>query len=360
MRNLMIALAAFTFIVFSPQVMQAAVTAANVFVTGVLPALFPMMILNGLSAAGADAQPPGRTAAITVLFAFGAGSPASAQRLSAAAPSLTRAGLYGLAAATGVMSPMFIVGTLAMKTGLSRALWGVLICHWLGALTVGIICWGWMKRREGRAAAQAESGRAKLRRDQPCGKQGCKAAPAPRSQQPVQLPRQSIIAALPAAVGGAAQALLSVCGAMMLFSILAAVMRSMLCLAMPNWVAAHEALLAVVWAIMEIGGGGCAVIDAFPLPPLALLCGLCSFGGLSIWMQNLLFIGKIIRPGRLLLLRALHGAVSYGLCRVWFMLVPEWQTVFQTEKIIMTYDGRYLLALTLCLMTLACLRRASP
>ena len=71
---------------------------------------------------------------------------------------------------------------------------------------------------------------------------------------------------------------------------------------------------SVLWAMLEIGSGAKAVIDAFGTPPTALLCGLCSFGGLSIWLQNLLFVGESIRPVRLLGMRALHGAVSYSLC----------------------------------------------
>ena len=64
--------------------------------------------------------------------------------------------------------------------------------------------------------------------------------------------------------------------------------------------------------MLEIGGGAKAVIAVLPDP--ALLCALCSFGGLSIWLQNLLFVGESIRPVRLLCMRALHGAVSYAVC----------------------------------------------
>ena len=65
-----------------------------------------------------------------------------------------------------------------------------------------------------------------------------------------------------------------------------------------------------------------ALLDASAAPDLPLLCALCSFGGLSILMQNLLFLGKSIRPGKLLLLRLLHGAAAYGVCRMLVRLFP--------------------------------------
>ena len=71
-----------------------------------------------------------------------------------------------------------------------------------------------------------------------------------------------------------------------------------------------------------MGGGAHALLDASAAPDLPLLCALCSFGGLSIWMQNLLFLGKSIRPGKLLLLRLLHGAATYGICGLLVRLLP--------------------------------------
>ena len=51
--------------------------------------------------------------------------------------------------------------------------------------------------------------------------------------------------------------------------------------------------------------------------------GFTSFGGLSILMQNLLFLGKSIRPGRLLACRLLHGAAAYGICGLLVRLFPS-------------------------------------
>ena len=202
----------------SDTVLNAVNGAAGVFVRSVMPALFPMMVLNGLSA-----RLSGREKRwMTVGFCWLAGSPASAQRL--------------------------------------EGLW--------------------------------ERG---------------------------ELPERAL---LPDSLRQAGTALLSVCGAMMLFSILAAFFRQGLSALLPGWAADHPEIPALLWALLEIGGGAHALLDVSPTPDLPLLCALCSFGGLSIWMQNLLFLGKSIRPGKLLLLRLLHGAAAYGVCRMLVRLFP--------------------------------------
>ncbi|MDD3333919.1 MAG: hypothetical protein PHI98_00235 [Eubacteriales bacterium] len=336
----MIVLAAL-FILFSPQVMAAATTAAQVFVSGVLPALFPMMILNGLSVAlkGEQRDAPGREILTTILFAFAAGSPASAQRLTGIAYRLTRPGRYAMAAATGVMSPMFIVGTLAVHTGQHHASWIMLTAHWLSALLTGWGCRVWLQRT----------------------------APLPKPTKDEPLPPQegkqlSLAAALPGAVSAAAQALLSVCGAMMLFSIVACLLKAMLALLFPGWVAANAKLLSIVWALMEIGGGSFAVLDAFHAPPFALLCALCSFGGLSIWLQNLLFFQNRINPAKLLLIRGLHGVTAYGLCTLLFRLFPQAQAAFspQGASILFCSSRALILTAALALLCLPNRRRSCP
>ena len=99
---------------------------------------------------------------------------------------------------------------------------------------------------------------------------------------------------------------------MMVFSVAASLVRSALALIFPIWTAQHADWLAVLWGVMEIGGGSSAVIGAWQ-EPHALLSALCGFGGLSIWLQNLLFLENSIRPARLLCMRAVHGAVCYAL-----------------------------------------------
>lgn len=257
MKAAMVFLCAIGLLLGAQWAMDAAREAAQVFVDGVLPALFPMMVLGRLAGGG-------KSALGDVAFGWLAGSPAAAQRA---------AGRDWLLAITGVMSPMFFLGTLTRWTGNAGLCLWMLIMHWAGA------------------------GIASLFRV--------------RCALPSQKP-ESAPCTLPQAVSQAASSALSVCGAMMLFSIAAAFLRQMLCGAL------SPKALAVLWALLEIGGGAHAVVEAFPDPPWALLCALCSFGGLSIWLQNLLFLDKSIRPAKLLVVRALHGAVSYGLMRLYF------------------------------------------
>lgn len=280
----------------SDTVLNAVNGAAGVFVRSVMPALFPMMVLNGLSA-----RLSGREKRwMTVGFCWLAGSPASAQRLEGLRErgELPERALLPLAAATGVMSPLFFVGSLGSRLPNPAGGWLLLTAHWLGALAAaGLI------HRLSRRFSSME-----------------KAEPVRPEERTAG--RASLLAALPDSLRQAGTALLSVCGAMMLFSILAAFFRQGLSALLPGWAADHPEVPALLWALLEIGGGAHALLDVSLTPDLPLLCALCSFGGLSIWMQNLLFLGKSIRPGKLLLLRLLHGAAAYGVCRMLVRLFP--------------------------------------
>lgn len=280
----------------SGTVLDAVNGAAGLFVRSVMPALFPMMVLNGLCA-----RLGGREQRwMTVCFCWLSGSPASAQRLEGL---WERGGLAGrellpMAAATGVMSPLFLVGSLGGHLPNPAGGWLMLTAHWLGALAAAGLAHGLNhlpRWREADAALPEEH----------------------HLTEPV-----SLLAALPDSLRQTGPALLSVCGAMMLFSILAALFRQGLSALLPGWAASHPELPAIFWAVLEVGGGAHALLDVSPTPDLPLLCALCSFGGLSILMQNLLFLGKSIRPGRLLACRLLHGAAAYGICGLLVRLLP--------------------------------------
>lgn len=259
---------------FSDTVMRCAHSAAQVFASGVMPALFPMMVLSRLLPVSQN-QSERRTFCYSAVFACLSGSPASAQR--AAALPLSRMAFEKLLCASGLMSPLFFTGTLAHWCE-SPALGGkMLLAHWISAWMAA-----WLWRAPSAPIAETVSSAA--------------------SERPT----------LARAIRSSAQALISVCGAMMLFSIAAGVLAEALTLILPRWTQTHAAWFAVAWAMLEIGGGAKAVVDAFPTPPGALLCALCSFGGLSLWLQNLLFVGEKIRPAKLLGMRALHGALAYG------------------------------------------------
>ncbi|MBP3541550.1 MAG: hypothetical protein J6K72_07045 [Clostridia bacterium] len=273
-------------LLFSGECMAAAVDTAAVFAKSVLPALFPMMVLSSLLGALPGGRGPRWMIFLeTVCFCFLSGSPASAKRVTELRQkderfSCLTAEMMGFC---GVVSPLFFLGTLQSRLPQGSGLM-LLLCHWMAALLTGLLLWRMDRQRRIARTVRETS-----------------------PEEPV-----SLLTVLPRAIGQSMQSLLMVLGAMMLFGILAALSRSLVSrLLPPAW--QKPELFAVLWAVMEIGGGGLAVADAFPAP-LPLLCGLCSFGGLSIWMQCLLFIGKEIRPGKLLLIRLLHGAMGYLLC----------------------------------------------
>ena len=283
----------------SDTVLDAVNGAAGLFVRSVMPALFPMMVLNGLSEhlGGQEKR------WMTVCFCWLSGSPASAQRLEGLWKRGEVAGreLLPMAAVTGVMSPLFFVGSLGSRLPGTAAGWLLLAAHWLGALAAAGLAHG-LNHLSRRKTADA-------------------ALPEERALRPAE--PVSLLEALPDSLRQTGPALLSVCGAMMLFSILAALFRQGLSALLPDWAAAHPEFPAILWAVLEIGGGAHALLDVSAAPDLPLLCALCSFGGLSILMQNLLFLGKSIRPGKLLLVRLLHGAAAYGICGLLVRLFPS-------------------------------------
>ncbi|MEG0492294.1 MAG: hypothetical protein RR696_03760 [Clostridia bacterium] len=310
MNGLCVGLCVALLMCFSETAMQSAQAAAMVFAQSVMPALFPMMVLCGLLLPKQQRNPArlrqGQFWGL-LFFSFAAGSPASAKRVR----QLSQAGLVQreqmlpLLALTGVMSPMFFVGTLSGWTGLPTAAWTMLGLHWASALLAGGGCFLYQRFKN--------------------NAKGLRAAPQAEGAEKItnaNATENSVMSALPAAITSAAQALLAVCGAMMVFAIVVGVLRAALAAVLPQWTAAHGPFLAVLHALLEIGGGAAELLSSFEAPPLPLLCGLCSFGGLSIWLQNLLFVGECVRPAKLLLLRALHGALAYGLCRLFLGCFP--------------------------------------
>lgn len=271
-------------LVFSDAAMDAARTALKCFGTGVLPALLPMMMLGKILPNRTKSEHSAGSIWLgSVFYAFAAGSPAAAQRAAGVRHALSGKVWECLLCLTGVMSPMFFTGTLAQWLGSAQDGWTLLGLHWLGALIAA-----------GLWALCA-----------PCGNEK---APEASDEQPERI-------SLPAAIAQSAQSLLCVLGAMMVFSVAASLLKSVLGVMFPAWTARHADWLAVLWAVMEIGGGSNAVIGAYEAPH-AWLSALCGFGGLSIWLQNLLFLDGKIRPAKLLGMRAVHGAACYVLVKI--------------------------------------------
>ena len=292
-------------LLFSAQTMLAVQQAAQVFVQSVMPSLFPMMILGNLITSCMPLLCSRTGICIfQIMFGFCAGSPASTRQLTALAEqqTLSLVTYRVLLCMSGVMSPMFFTGALASRMG-KQAAWLMLCCHWAGALMTGLLYIGLHRARKHHTPTltlhNAASTAATADQHQ--------ALPTKKSSSP------SIAAVLPTAISNTALALLSVLGAMMTFSFLAAVFRALLAQLFPEWTATHGAWLAVGWSLMEIGGGAMALLDSLPAAPPWLVCALCSFGGLSIWLQNLLFLSPKIHPAELLGFRALHGVLA-GIC----------------------------------------------
>jgi len=313
-------------LIFSAPAMEASRQAALVFVQSVMPSLFPMMVLCHL-VEKLPAKKGSRHVEMmeTIAFCLLSGSPASAKRVHAFVQNdehFTRNALP-MMGFCGVMSPLFFLGALQshLPKGVGLML---LICHWLGAALTG-------------AAAMLLCCRAKnpprLRDASSLTKDVSTDLPA----RPETLP---LLRSLPGAIAAAMQGLLAVLGSMMLMGIVCAILRRLLCLALPaGW--QSPGFFAVIHGLMEVGGGCLALLEATALPDLPLLCGLCGFGGLSIWMQCLLFLGQEIRPGKLLLLRLFHGAVSYGICFLLLLILPKGITAFSPAGVQVPFRDRW-------------------
>ena len=172
------------------------------------------------------------------------------------------------AAMTGTMSPMFFLGTVSGWLNDPSGGHLILLCHFAGALALGLCI--------------------------PCGEKN-----APVSAAPIPLPQ---------ALRDSALALLTVALCMMLGC---TAVRMAIC-AFPNlppWAA------AALQCVLEVTGGVKALISLEKPYTIPLVCAACSFGGLSIVLQNTAFWQKSgIGMGKLLLLRIVHAVLSFSLC----------------------------------------------
>ena len=211
--------------------------------------------------------------ALKTLLSWLCGSPGGARLMQGtglSGPSALRA-----AAMTGTMSPMFFLGTVSAWLNSPAAGRLILICHIAGALLLGLCV-------------------------------GKSDSPAPAAPAPMPLAT---------ALRESALALLTVALCMMLGCVAA---RMAAC-AFPRL---PPGLGAALQCALEVTAGVKALIAAgLPHTPV-LICAACSFGGLSILLQNAAFWQESgVTLGQLFLLRLLHGLLSGCICFILFYLV---------------------------------------
>jgi len=176
---------------------------------------------------------------------------------------------------------MFILATLGGWLQDARLGVAILAAHWVSALLVGLLSKYFSKET------------------------------APSVAPPLtNNPTIPIHRVLGQSLQDAASAMLVVCGCMVLGTVTAALIAALL----PHL---PDALMAALQTLLEVTGGLSAIV-ALRLAPAwtaALFCAGVSFGGLSILSQNMAFLQQLgVTWGRLLLARAVHAVVGFGLC----------------------------------------------
>ena len=255
--------------------METASAACRLFVTAVLPGLFPYMVLSQMLVSRVKRLSP----ALVMALGWGGGSPTGAR--------LVRLGCFSrreqvrLLVSCATMSPMFLLGTLG---------------GWLGSGIAGlvvlasVIAGGWVT---GGIAATRQ------------GELGIRNS---------ELGMESVPLKFGEAVEASARTMLLVCGTMVMLRVFAALAGEVL----PDWAALP------VTTLLEVTTGA-ASIAALPLPLMwrtALLSGATGFGGAAVIMQNRAVAGGDILPlGAQIGWQALHGGISFliALGLMWFI-----------------------------------------
>ena len=250
---------------FPQQAADAAAQALRVFAANVLPALLPFTACMLLFTAGRTfSLPP------LLLLAWAGGSPAGARLFQDVplSPHLARR----IAAMTGVMSPMFFLSTLSVWLQSPAQGRRLLFCH----LCAALLCGPFFRSKK-------------------------KTPPAK-----VSLPPLSVSHSL----AQACSAMLTV-GACIVLGAVSAQMIHCLFPAFP------KLPLALLQCLTEVTSG-CQTLTQLSLPPkflLPTLCAACSFGGLSILLQNAVFWGKHgISLSVLIFYGILRGIIAFTLC----------------------------------------------
>ena len=248
---------------------KAAGEALSLWTRAVVPVLGPFMVcmlmVSGRMKGGM---------ALKIVMGWLCGSPGGARLMREM--NMQGRGALRAAAMTGTMSPMFFIGTAGGWLGDSRLGWVIFICHILGALMIGLCI-------------------------------RCPEKPFAPSAAPMPLGT---------ALRESALALLTVALCMMLGCIAA---RMAACV-FP--VLSKEAQTALQCAL-EVTAGVKAILGLNMPFPAPLICAACSFGGLSLLLQNAAFWQDSgVTVWQLALLRTLHGLLSGALCYIALTLLP--------------------------------------
>lgn len=253
----------------APLVMEAVSASCRLFVTGVMPGLFPYLTLV------LWLLPRLRHGSPRVLLLLGwcGGSPTGARLLRGSRLPAPQARFLAVACAT--MSPMFLAGTVPI--------W--LEAPALGPLLLGsVLAGGWLA--------------------------GCLANAGLPREENVQLTQPNAV--MPAAVSlgqaveSAAQTMLMICGTM-------ALLRTAAELA-ARYLAAWPALCLSVQTLLEVTCG-VTQLAVLPLPltwRAALVAGATGFGGMAGVLQNRSLLPEgLLTLRRQLLLQMFHGGCSF-------------------------------------------------
>lgn len=257
--------------------MDAASAACRLFVTSVLPGLFPYMVLSLILTARFSGQTPRW---LFLLLGWGGGSPTGA-RLLAYQSGLDRREQLLRAVSCATMSPMFLLGTLGGWLHSSAAGAVLLASVVLGGWLAGLLAASCTRNRAGDAVKTS--------------------APA-------------VPVTFGAAVEQAARTMLLVCGTMAMMRVAAALLsRSMPSVALP------------LTTLLEITTGAQAIaLLPWPLSlRTAALAGAAGFGGMAGVLQNrTLYPAGMLSLPRQLLWQAVHGGISFLLALGMMQLCP--------------------------------------
>ena len=273
--------------------MEAARQGCALWAQAVMPGLLPFMVCL-LYATGKMRLEAGRPGSLMGLsragrriFGMGlvTGSPGGARLMGEAAARglLTPQDGLRLALYSGTMSPMFVMGTLPLWLQWPQVGMKLLMAHWAGVIAAG-----------------------ELSRLVPA-----RALPDEKMTPPLPM-------TLPRAIEGACRALIAVCGCM----VMGCVAGEMVGLFFPQLPPLTTALLQ---CMLEVTAGCRALIAQRAAP--WLLCGAVSLGGLSLFLQNMVFWPRgWFACGWVLLGRLVACLVSLG--AGWFFFQGEAAPVF--------------------------------